>query len=225
MHGIRHSLAARAIGTARRPLALLALTAGLTLPLSAPALATGPMGSLTGSVTAAGSATAIPGIKACVSELESQLGASELEFLKQCTTPDAAGHYTISELTAGTYLVSFSSGGAGPNYVAQYYAGSASAAEAQPIDVGAGQTAGSTRNSTSAGRSKGPSRTPPRRRRWKASWCAPRAQPANRPNCAPRPTQAANTSSRASTPASYDVVLFRSWRLPAAVRQRQGGIE
>src|ERR1039458_5550101 len=93
-------------------LALLAMGGGLALAPSADAAEPG---GISGTVTASATNEAVAGIEVCAFQ-------STAPFAEGCKTTNGSGEYTISELPAGSYFVSFfASEGSGLNYIAQNY--------------------------------------------------------------------------------------------------------
>ena len=99
-----------------------------------------PGGSISGTVTIAGGGGPLAGICATVSEPDG--------FGIRNQGTDADGKYTITGLTAGNYLVNFSSNGGCPggipsNYASQWYDTKASQNTADTVSVSAGSDTGS----------------------------------------------------------------------------------
>jgi phage gpG-like protein len=87
---------------------------------------------IAGTVTSASTRAPIEGIEVCAYE-----EASEGLF-GECTLTDASGRYALARLTAGEYLVEFSSPESGAlNYVRQYYDGKSLPEEAEAVPVAA----------------------------------------------------------------------------------------
>jgi hypothetical protein len=98
-------------------------------------------GTISGTVTDAGSSAGAPAVSACAIEEPGGEFAS-------CGYTDSSGHYSIKGLKAGSYAVRFSPGGNEPggegspnyNYVTQYYSGKATLLEAGSVAVSNGTT-------------------------------------------------------------------------------------
>jgi hypothetical protein len=102
-----------------------------TTPNIDAALAAG--GQITGTVISAASKAGIEDIEACASP------ASEGEGGGGCAVSGAGGHYTISSLSSGKYIVHYSVfPESGLNYMAQYYNGKPLLSEASQVTVTAG---------------------------------------------------------------------------------------
>jgi len=90
-----------------------------------------PGASIAGRVTSASSGEPLADIEACASSVSDE-GPS-------CARTGSSGEYTIADLAAGQYTVSFS----GAGYPAQYYSDTFSSEEAGRVSVTTGNTAGS----------------------------------------------------------------------------------
>jgi hypothetical protein len=88
-----------------------------------------PGGQITGEVTSASTHAPLVGITVCTSS-PTESGP--------CATTDAAGRYTLSGLSTGSYRVAFSTEWGGPNYLSQYFNGKSTEAEETPVAVTAG---------------------------------------------------------------------------------------
>jgi len=87
-------------------------------------------GVIAGAVTAAGSHDPIQGVRVCL-----------VGYEPTCAVTDSAGRYEIQDLSTGSYRLRISPGESG--FLPQYYAGKETEAEAEPVEVTAGETTGS----------------------------------------------------------------------------------
>jgi RHS repeat-associated protein len=111
----------------------VAVTAGSVTANINAAMAAG--GQITGKVTGAASKAALNGIEVCAEPTSP--GASGAG----CSTTNAAGEYTLSDLASGEYTVSFfAQFDDDLEYEAQYYDEKSSFSEASPVSVTAGTT-------------------------------------------------------------------------------------
>lgn len=94
---------------------VLAVTAVSVSAAALPALASA--GTISGTVTEAGSGTRLGGVKVCSH-------VNPYTFEDTCTTTDASGDYALTSLPAGEYAVHFDDSGVNRNVVSQYYGGS-----------------------------------------------------------------------------------------------------
>jgi hypothetical protein len=90
-------------------------------------------GTIMGSVREAVWAKAIPNINVCAYDVEQE------ELFGECTKSNSAGSYELRGLSAGEYLVEFSSPGPGLEYATQYYDKKPSLLYAEPIRVTEGK--------------------------------------------------------------------------------------
>jgi hypothetical protein len=87
-------------------------------------------GQISGTVTAAATKTALPGIEVCAYPKLSELGG---EFGERCATTNSSGEYSVSGLTEAEYTVEFYS--LSGTYVTQYYDGTSSYLEATKVPL------------------------------------------------------------------------------------------
>ncbi len=94
-------------------------------------------GAITGDVRDGNTTQGIKGIEVCAYAIGGEEGNGEEGGLfGECAETNGSGEYAILELPAGRYLVEFSSPfQSGLDYVAQYFNGAASAADATPVEV------------------------------------------------------------------------------------------
>lgn len=96
-------------------------------------------GRIAGVVTTAATGAPLQGIEVCA------FPAAEVELIPRCTTSAADGSYTIASLPTGGYKVSFFvpyAGESGLNYAPRYYDERSEGAQAQTVEVTAGDTTG-----------------------------------------------------------------------------------
>jgi hypothetical protein len=92
-----------------------------------------PAGQISGTVTGAAGHTALDGIEVCARLRSVPPGIG-------CALTNAAGEYTIANLSAGSYEVQFAARAHAGNYVTQYYRGVPARSEATEVAVAAGST-------------------------------------------------------------------------------------
>jgi len=91
------------------------------------------MGTIMGSVREAVWAKPIPNIDVCAYNIEQE------ELFGECTTSNSAGWYELRGLSAGRYVVEFSSPGPGLEYATQYYYEKPNPLYAEPVTVTEGK--------------------------------------------------------------------------------------
>ncbi len=88
---------------------------------------------IAGTVTSASTGLPVGGIEVCAYE------AAGESLFGECTATESTGRYALTGLTAGEYIVAFSSPAGGPSdYTRQYYHNRSQPAEAEAIAVSAG---------------------------------------------------------------------------------------
>jgi hypothetical protein len=90
-------------------------------------------GTIMGSVREAVWAKPIPNIDVCAYDIEQE------ELFGECTTSSSTGWYELRGLSAGEYVVEFSSPGPGLEYATQYYDGKPNPLYAEPVTVTEGK--------------------------------------------------------------------------------------
>jgi hypothetical protein len=90
-------------------------------------------GTIMGSVREADWAKAIPNVDVCAYDIEQE------ELFGECTKSNSAGWYELRGLSAGQYVVEFSSPGPGLEYATQYYDKMPSPLYAEPVTVTEGK--------------------------------------------------------------------------------------
>lgn len=109
---------------------------GATVPVEAGSVTSGidmelATGTISGTVTSAGSKAALGGIKVCA--------MLSKRLVRECARTNASGEYAISRLHPGSYDVEFSTAGFGEgNYASQYYEGASTSSAAREVAVVAG---------------------------------------------------------------------------------------
>jgi len=110
----------------------VSVTAGATTTAIDASMVLG--GQISGKTTNASTKAAIGGIEVCAEPTDDELLLSQ-----PCSTSGADGEYTILGLPTGQYKVEFNPAVA-QNYLAQFYVGQSTYAEATPVSVTAGAT-------------------------------------------------------------------------------------
>jgi hypothetical protein len=109
----------------------VSVTVGGTTPNINAALQTG--GQIAGKVSDASTHAVLAKVEVCAETLTG-------EGFGNCTATNAAGEYTISGLSTGSYSVGFFPAFEGGNYLTQYYSGKSLSTEANPVPVTIGST-------------------------------------------------------------------------------------